>query len=177
MKNLTEYGAFVDLGGIDGLLHVSDMAYGRVTHPSEVVNVGDEITVKILKFDREKERISLGLKQLAPDPWESVNERYPMGSRVIGHVVSVTDYGAFVELEPGVEGLIHISEMTWSPAHEASFQGGEGRRSGGGGGARSASRERAAHLARASSNSKPTRGPRCAAAIASDPWWRAACAS
>ncbi|HTR36068.1 MAG TPA: 30S ribosomal protein S1 [Bryobacteraceae bacterium] len=114
VKNLTDYGAFIDLGGIDGLLHVSDMSYGRVTHPSEVVHAGDEITVKVLKFDREKERISLGLKQLIPDPWESIQDRYPGGSRVIGRVVSVTDYGAFVELEPGVEGLIHISEMTWS---------------------------------------------------------------
>lgn len=114
IKNLTEYGAFVDLGGIDGLLHVSDMSHGRVTHPSEVVNVGDEITVKVLKFDRAKERISLGLKQVAPDPWETIGETYPNGARVIGRVVSVTDYGAFVELEPGVEGLIHISEMTWS---------------------------------------------------------------
>ncbi len=114
VKNLTDYGAFVDLGGIDGLLHVSDMSYGRVSHPSEVVNVGDEITVKVLKFDKERERISLGMKQLAPDPWESVQERYPLESRVIGRVVSVTDYGAFVELESGVEGLIHISEMTWS---------------------------------------------------------------
>ncbi|MBX5497104.1 MAG: 30S ribosomal protein S1 [Bryobacteraceae bacterium] len=114
VKNLTDYGAFVDLGGIDGLLHVSDMSYGRVSHPSEVVNVGDEITVKVLKFDKERERISLGMKQLAPDPWESVQERYPLQSRVIGRVVSVTDYGAFVELESGVEGLIHISEMTWS---------------------------------------------------------------
>ena len=114
VKNLTEYGAFVDLGGIDGLLHVSDMSYGRVNHASEVVNVGDEITVKVLKFDRSRERISLGLKQLVPDPWETIDTRYPMGSRVIGRVVSVTDYGAFVELEPGVEGLIHISEMTWS---------------------------------------------------------------
>jgi small subunit ribosomal protein S1 len=114
VKNLTEYGAFIDLGGIDGLLHVSDMSHGRVTHPNEVVNVGDEITVKVLKFDKDKERISLGLKQLIPDPWESVIERYPMGAKVIGRVVSVTDYGAFVELEAGVEGLIHISEMTWS---------------------------------------------------------------
>ena len=114
VKNLTDYGAFIDLGGIDGLLHVSDMSYGRVTHPSELINAGDSITVKVLKFDREKERISLGLKQLNPDPWESIAERYPSGSRVIGRVVSVTDYGAFVELEPGVEGLIHISEMTWS---------------------------------------------------------------
>jgi small subunit ribosomal protein S1 len=114
VKNLTEYGAFIDLGGIDGLLHVSDMSYGRVVHPSEVVNVGDEITVRVLKFDKGKERISLGLKQLQPDPWETIDERYPIGSRVIGRVVSVTDYGAFVELEAGVEGLIHISEMTWS---------------------------------------------------------------
>ncbi len=114
VKNLTEYGAFVDLGGIDGLLHVSDMSYGRVNHPSEVVNVGDEISVKVLKFDREKERVSLGLKELAPDPWESVAERYPVNSKVVGRVVSVTDYGAFIELEPGIEALIHISEMTWS---------------------------------------------------------------
>jgi small subunit ribosomal protein S1 len=114
VKNLTDYGAFVDLGGIDGLLHVSDMSHGRVNHPSEVVSVGDEITVKVLKFDRDKERISLGLRQLTPDPWENLPERYPPGSRVIGRVVSITDYGAFVEIEPGVEGLIHISEMTWS---------------------------------------------------------------
>lgn len=114
IKNLTEYGAFVDLGGIDGLLHVTDMSYGRVGHPQEVVHVGDEVTVKVLKFDRQKERVSLGLKQLEPDPWEAVAERYAVNSRVIGRVVNVTDYGAFVELEPGVEGLIHVSEMTWS---------------------------------------------------------------
>src|SRR5580692_6742893 len=114
VKNLTEYGAFVDLGGIDGLLHVSDMSHGRVNHPSEVVHEGDEITVKILKFDRSKERISLGLRQLAPDPWETLPTRCPAGSRIVGRVMSVTDYGAFVEIEPGVEGLIHISEMTWS---------------------------------------------------------------
>ncbi len=114
VKNLTEYGAFIDLGGIDGLLHVSDISYGRVAHPQDVLQVGQEITVKVLKFDREKERISLGLKQVLPDPWETVGERYQPGMRVIGRVVSVTDYGAFVELEPGVEGLIHISEMTWS---------------------------------------------------------------
>jgi small subunit ribosomal protein S1 len=114
VKNLTEYGAFVDLGGIDGLLHVTDMSYGRVTHPSELVHVGDEVTVKVLKFDRSRERVSLGMKQLEPDPWQTVAERYAMNSRVIGRVVNVTDYGAFVELEPGVEGLIHISEMTWS---------------------------------------------------------------
>lgn len=114
VKNLTEYGAFIDLGGIDGLLHVTDMSWGRITHPSELLHVGDEITVKVLKFDRAKERVSLGLKQLEPDPWETAVERYPVNSRVIGRVVNVTDYGAFVELEAGVEGLIHISEMTWS---------------------------------------------------------------
>ena len=114
VKNLTEYGAFIDLGGIDGLLHVTDISYGRVTHPSEVLHVGDEITVKVLKFDRTKERVSLGMKQLEPDPWDTAAERYAVNSRVIGRVVNVTDYGAFVELEAGVEGLIHISEMTWS---------------------------------------------------------------
>lgn len=114
VKNLTDYGAFIDLGGIDGLLHVSDMSYGRVSHPSELLSPNQEITVKVLKFDREKERISLGLKQLHPDPWLDVDQRYPIGARVIGRVVSITDYGAFVELEPGVEGLVHISEMTWS---------------------------------------------------------------
>ncbi|MGD0498480.1 MAG: 30S ribosomal protein S1 [Bryobacteraceae bacterium] len=114
VKNLTDYGAFVDLGGIDGLLHVTDLSYGRVVHPSEMLHVGEEISVVVLKFDRAKERVSLGLKQLQPDPWETVAERFPLNARVIGRVVNVTDYGAFVELEPGVEGLIHISEMTWS---------------------------------------------------------------
>ncbi|MFN0172867.1 MAG: 30S ribosomal protein S1 [Bryobacteraceae bacterium] len=114
IKNLTDYGAFVDLGGIDGLLHVTDMSHARVNHPSQVVNVGDTVTVKVLKFDREKERVSLGIKQLQPDPWLTVGERFPIGGRVIGKVVNITDYGAFVELEAGVEGLIHISEMTWS---------------------------------------------------------------
>jgi small subunit ribosomal protein S1 len=114
VKNLTEYGAFIDLGGIDGLLHVTDISYGRVTHPSELLHVGDQVTVKILKFDRAKERVSLGIKQLEPDPWETVAQRFPLNGRVIGRVVNVTDYGAFVELEAGVEGLIHISEMTWS---------------------------------------------------------------
>lgn len=114
VKNLTDYGAFVDLGGIDGLLHVSDMSHGRVTHPASILHVGQELPVKVLKFDREKERISLGLKQVAPDPWDTVVERYQPGMRVVGVVVSITDYGAFVELEGGVEGLIHISEMTWS---------------------------------------------------------------
>ncbi len=114
VKNLTEYGAFVDLGGIDGLLHVSDMSHGRVAHPSSVLQVGQEITVKVLKFDHDKERISLGMKQVQPDPWETIHDRYGDGMKVVGRVVSVTDYGAFVELEAGVEGLIHISEMTWS---------------------------------------------------------------
>ncbi len=114
VKNLTEYGAFVDLGGIDGLLHVTDMSYARIAHPAEIVHVGDEITVKVLKFDKDKERVSLGLKQLEPDPWETVTERFSLNSRVVGRVVNVTDYGAFVELEAGVEGLIHVSEMTWS---------------------------------------------------------------
>lgn len=114
VKNLTDYGAFVDLGGIDGLLHVSDLSYGNVTHPSSILKVGDQITVKVLKFDRANERISLGLKQMRPDPWVDVDQRYFPHARVIGKIVSVTDYGAFVELEPGVEGLIHISEMTWS---------------------------------------------------------------
>ncbi|MEO6828418.1 MAG: 30S ribosomal protein S1 [Acidobacteriaceae bacterium] len=114
VKNLTEYGAFVDLGGIDGLLHVTDMSWGRLTHPRDLVNVGDEIQVKVLKFDKEKQRISLGFKQLTPDPWLDVAERYPIGARVRGRVLSVTDYGAFVELEQGIEGLVHVSEMTWS---------------------------------------------------------------
>jgi small subunit ribosomal protein S1 len=114
VKNLAEYGAFIDLGGIDGLLHVTDISWGRIAHPSEVLHAGEEVTVKVLKFDRAKERVSLGMKQLEPDPWESVAERYPLNSRVLGRVVNVTDYGAFVEIEPGIEGLIHISEMTWS---------------------------------------------------------------
>ncbi|HNY39694.1 MAG TPA: 30S ribosomal protein S1 [Bryobacteraceae bacterium] len=114
VKTLADYGAFVDLGGIDGLLHVSDMSHGRVNHPADMVHVGQQLTLKVLKLDKAKERISLGLKQIAPDPWETVEQRYLGGNKVIGRVVSVTDYGAFVELEPGVEGLIHISEMTWS---------------------------------------------------------------
>lgn len=114
VKNLADYGAFVDLGGIDGLLHISDMSYGRVTHPSEVIASGQTIMVKVLRFDRDKGRISLGIKQLYPDPWETAVERFVPGSRIQGRVVSVTDYGAFLEIEPGVEGLIHISEMTWS---------------------------------------------------------------
>jgi len=114
VKNITDYGIFVDLGGLDGLLHITDLSYGRVRHPADLFKVGDSITVKVLSFDREKERISLGLKQLTPDPWTTVDEKYPLGSHVSGRVVSLTDYGAFVELEPGVEGLIHISEMSWT---------------------------------------------------------------
>ncbi len=114
VKNLTDYGAFVDLGGLDGLLHVTDMSWGRVNHPSDLVKVGDEIDVVVLKFDRETERVSLGTKQLTEDPWSHVPERYPTGSRVTGRVTNVTDYGAFVELEEGVEGLVHVSEMSWS---------------------------------------------------------------
>jgi small subunit ribosomal protein S1 len=114
VKNLTDYGAFVDLGGLDGLLHVTDMSWGRVNHPSDLVKVGDEIDVVVLKFDRETERVSLGTKQLTEDPWTHVPEKYPAGSRVTGRVTNVTDYGAFVELEEGVEGLVHVSEMSWS---------------------------------------------------------------
>lgn len=114
VKNLTDYGAFVDLGGMDGLLHITDLAWGRVRHPSEVVEVGKEIRVKVLKYDREKGRVSLGLKQLTPDPWERVAATYHAGDRLAGRVVSLVDYGAFIELEPGVEGLIHVSEMSWS---------------------------------------------------------------
>ena len=114
IKNLTEYGAFVDLGGIDGLLHITDMSWGRVNHPSEVFNVGDEVTVKVLKYNPETERVSLGLKQTQEDPWNHAEEAYPLGKKVRGKVMSLTDYGAFVELEPGVEGLIHVSEMSWT---------------------------------------------------------------
>ena len=114
VKNLTEYGAFVDLGGIDGLLHITDMSWGRLTHPRDLVNVGDQIQVKVLKFDKDKQRVSLGFKQLTPDPWLDAAQRYPVGAHVSGRVISVTDYGAFVELEQGIEGLVHVSEMTWS---------------------------------------------------------------
>jgi small subunit ribosomal protein S1 len=114
VKNLTDYGAFVDMGGLDGLLHITDMSWGRLTHPRDLVNVGDEIQVKVLKFDKEKQRVSLGFKQLTPDPWLDAIERYPVGAQVRGRVLSVTDYGSFVELEQGIEGLVHVSEMTWS---------------------------------------------------------------
>jgi small subunit ribosomal protein S1 len=114
VKNITSYGAFVDLGGIDGILHISDMSWGRIGHPSEMVKVGDHIKVVVLKFDAERERISLGMKQIMPDPWNTVADKYPIGTRLQGKVVSLVDYGAFVELERGVEGLIHISEMSWT---------------------------------------------------------------
>jgi small subunit ribosomal protein S1 len=119
VKNITDYGAFIDLGGIDGLLHITDMSWGRINHPSEILKVGDELTVKILKYDHERERVSLGLKQTEPDPWQDAHTKYPLGSRHTGKVMSITDYGVFVELEAGVEGLVHVSEMTWSkkPRH------------------------------------------------------------
>ena len=114
VKNLTDYGAFVDLGGIDGLLHITDMAWKRVKHPSEIVNVGDEIQVKVLKFDRERTRVSLGMKQLGEDPWVAIANRYPEGSKLSGRVTNLTDYGCFVEIQEGVEGLVHVSEMDWT---------------------------------------------------------------
>jgi small subunit ribosomal protein S1 len=114
VKNITEYGAFVDLGGIDGLLHITDLAWRRVKHPTEVVNVGDEVTAVVLKFDQEKSRVSLGLKQLGEDPWVGLSRRYPTGTRMFGKVANLTDYGAFVEIEPGIEGLVHVSEMDWT---------------------------------------------------------------
>ena len=114
VKNITDYGAFVDLGGIDGLLHITDLAWRRVRHPSEVLNVGDEVTAKVLKFDTEKNRVSLGLKQLGEDPWVGIGRRYPQGTRLFGKVTNLTDYGAFVEIEQGIEGLVHVSEMDWT---------------------------------------------------------------
>ncbi|MDT8437792.1 MAG: 30S ribosomal protein S1 [Wenzhouxiangellaceae bacterium] len=114
VKNLTDYGAFLDLGGIDGLLHITDMAWKRVRHPSEVVEVGDELEVRVLRFDRERMRVSLGLKQLGEDPWDNIDRRYPSGSRLFGKVTNITDYGCFVEIEDGVEGLVHVSEMDWT---------------------------------------------------------------
>lgn len=114
VKNLTDYGAFVDLGGVDGLLHITDMAWKRVKHPSEIVNVGDEINVKVLKFDKDKQRVSLGMKQMGSDPWQEIASRYPEGTRITGQVTNLTDYGCFVEIEDGVEGLVHVSEMDWT---------------------------------------------------------------
>jgi small subunit ribosomal protein S1 len=114
VKNITDYGAFVDLGGIDGLLHITDLAWRRVKHPSEVLSVGDEVEAKVLKFDQEKNRVSLGLKQLGEDPWVGLARRYPVGTRLFGKVTNLTDYGAFVEIEQGIEGLVHVSEMDWT---------------------------------------------------------------
>ncbi len=114
VKNLTDYGAFIDLGGIDGLLHITDMAWRRVNHPSEIIQVGDDVNVKVLKFDREKNRVSLGMKQLEEDPWSDMVARYPMGAEVMGKVANITDYGAFIEIEPGIEGLVHTSELDWT---------------------------------------------------------------
>src|SRR5688572_19033941 len=114
VKNLTDYGAFIDLGGIDGLLHITDLAWKRVKHPSEVLKIGDEIEAKVLRYDRERNRVSLGLKQLGDDPWVDIQRRYPEGTRLFGKVTNLTDYGAFVEIEPGVEGLVHVSEMDWT---------------------------------------------------------------
>ncbi|MEN9829908.1 MAG: 30S ribosomal protein S1 [Burkholderiaceae bacterium] len=114
VKNITDYGAFVDLGGIDGLLHITDMAWRRVRHPSEVLTVGQEVTAKVLRFDQEKNRVSLGIKQLGDDPWDGIARRYPQGTRLFGKVTNITDYGAFVEIEPGIEGLVHVSEMDWT---------------------------------------------------------------
>ena len=114
VKNITDYGAFVDLGGIDGLLHITDMAWRRVRHPSEVLTVGQEVTAKVLRFDQDKNRVSLGIKQLGDDPWDGIARRYPQGTRMFGKVTNITDYGAFVEIEPGIEGLVHVSEMDWT---------------------------------------------------------------
>ncbi len=114
VKNITDYGVFIDLGGIDGLLHITDMSWGRVNHPSEMFSLGDKVTIMVLKYDKEKERVSLGLKQITPDPWVDVDTKYPVNTRISGRVVSITDYGAFVELEKGIEGLVHVSEMSWS---------------------------------------------------------------
>ncbi|PPC90539.1 MAG: 30S ribosomal protein S1, partial [Methylotenera sp.] len=114
VKNITDYGAFVDLGGIDGLLHITDLAWRRVKHPSEVLTVGEEVEAKVLKFDQEKNRVSLGIKQLGDDPWVALTRRYPVSTRLFGKVSNLTDYGAFVEIEPGIEGLVHVSEMDWT---------------------------------------------------------------
>jgi small subunit ribosomal protein S1 len=157
VKNLTDYGAFVDLGGIDGLLHITDMAWKRVRHPSEVVEVGAELDVRVLKYDRERNRVSLGLKQLGEDPWDNIARRYPATTRVFGKVSNVTDYGAFVEIEPGVEGLVHVSEMDWTNKNVNPSKVVPGRRRGRGHGP---GRRRGAppHLAGHEAVSAPTRG-------------------
>lgn len=114
VKNLTDYGAFIDLGGVDGLLHITDMSWKRIRHPNEILKLGDEVNVKVLKYDRDKNRVSLGLKQLIDDPWRDINRRYPVGTRLFGHITNITDYGCFVEIEPGIEGLVHMSEIDWT---------------------------------------------------------------
>ena len=114
VKNITDYGVFIDLGGIDGLLHITDLSWGRVNHPSELIGLDDNLTVKIIDFDEDKKRVSLGLKQLTPDPWENVEESYPEGIKISGKIVSMTNYGVFIEIEPGIEGLLHVSEMSWA---------------------------------------------------------------
>ena len=114
VKNITEYGVFIDLGGLDGLLHITDMSWKRIRHPREMVHLGDELQLKVLSFDKEEKKVSLGLKQLVPDPWTNISEKYPEGLKLTGKVTNLVDYGAFVELEPGVEGLVHISEMSWT---------------------------------------------------------------
>ena len=114
VKNITDYGAFIDLGGVDGLLHVTDIAWKRVLHPSEVLKLGDTITVQVIKFNNETQRISLGMKQLEEDPWTSIEEKYPIGSKTTGRITNITDYGAFVELDAGIEGLVHVTEISWT---------------------------------------------------------------
>ena len=176
MKNLTDYGAFVDLGGIDGLLHITDMSWGRLTHPRDLVNVGDEIQVKVLKFDKDKQRVSLGFKQLTPDPWLDAAERYPVGAHVSGRVISVTDYGAFVELEQGIEGLVHVTEMTWSKRMKHPSKMVNARRRGRD---RGAQREpaRPPHLAGHEAAARESVGARCTRSIRSARSSKAACAT
>ena len=167
VKNITEYGAFVDLGGIDGLLHITDMAWRRVRHPSEVVQVGQELDAKVLKFDAEKNRVSLGIKQLGDDPWHGVSRRYPQGTRLFGKVTNIADYGAFVEIEPGIEGLVHVSEMDWTNKNVAPVEDRLARRGSRGHGPRDR-RGQAPHLARHEAVQRRTRGrsspPTCSAA-------------
>ena len=154
VKNITDYGAFVDLGGLDGLLHVTDMSWGRVNKPSDVVHVGERVKVVVLKYDPERGRVSLGMKQIMPDPWASVGDRYPIGARVHGKIVSLADYGAFVELEPGIEGLVHVSEMSWTKRVTHPVEGG---RAGPGGRRRSCSTSTPATAASRWASSRPRR--------------------
>ena len=176
VKNITDYGAFIDLGGIDGLLHITDMSWGRVGHPSELFKVNDEIDVIVLKYDPATERVSLGHKQLITDPWANVMDRYPVGARVGGKVVSLTDYGAFVELESGVEGLIHVSRDVVEQARQASVEDPQRRRHGRRDGARRRSRRRGASRS-ASSRSRATPGTTWPTSIRSARRFRARCAT